>query len=150
MLDIKRALKAKIFVYSEENIKSAEEKCLLARSYLYKSINKDNYPEDIFKALDLYLEAIDIYSKLIEPYISIAEICSQFEMQTEAVALLNKVLEIEPGNLIATAMLEEMNNGFISFPKVKKINKTSNQLIAKDNKKDFNDVCTVKFKIPSK
>lgn len=152
MLNIKRALKAKISDYSEESFKKSNDKCLLARNFLNSAYSSENPSQYLIKALDTYIEAIEIYSRLIEPYLAIAEICRQFEQTEDSIALLNKVLDIEPKHPVATKMLENMNFGNITLNTEKKELKRISRpvsIISKD-KKDIDNICSVKFGIPLK
>jgi tetratricopeptide (TPR) repeat protein len=143
---IKKALKATISEYSEVILIKATDKCILARKSLIKASESDNASKYLLEALDFYIQSIEIYSRLIEPYISIAEICRQFGQLDDSISLLNRVLEIEPKNSIAINMISKIKNEKLLERKLTINNISTVTKI----KKDVNSICSVKLKTPLK
>jgi tetratricopeptide (TPR) repeat protein len=127
MLSIAQAIKAKVENYSRDNIEKARDKCFEAKALVKKSL-ENNEPEIMFLAVEKYLEAIEHYPKLIEPYLSISFICIKFNKVDEALMLLNKAIELEPFNPKVKEMLEKV--------RVKRKNKSFNQQKEKYVKKE--------------
>jgi tetratricopeptide (TPR) repeat protein len=116
MFNLTAAIKAKIGTYSQEYLSQATNKCQEAGSLVQKAA-ETNDPELMFKAVEIYIEAIKIYPKLIEPYLSIAYICWKFNKFDDSIMLLNQAIEIDPlsnnaRNMLAKISKEKKNNNF--------------------------------------
>lgn len=144
MQTIKRAVRVKSIDSSEENIQKAKDKCFIARNLLNDGYSNSNN-EDIFKGVEVYLESIEIYSRLIEPYLAIAEICKQFNMKQDSISLLNKVLELESNNKNALKMLDQINKKINNFDNIKKVKKVEAFLPSIKNNFDIREVASFNF-----
>jgi tetratricopeptide (TPR) repeat protein len=131
MVDISRAIKAKIENLSNDNLDKARQKCQLAKLLLETATEtRDN--RLIGEAVEEYLQAIEIYSRLPEPYLAIAYISWIMGKPEDAVKLLNKVKEIDPQNKNAEAMSSQINE--------EKVSKLRSAVIKKHSDKAINEV----------
>lgn len=144
MVNIVRALKVKIGDFSEENLQKANAKCLEAREYLSRAGDSDTPEYDILKAAEIYIEAIDIYSRLTEPYIAIAEICYQFDKYEESIALLNKLLDIDPFFIKAINMLNKITKEYENINATQ--HKTLSNKVAPHQPKKLHSLTKIKEK----
>lgn len=96
-------------VYNKENHFKAEARCREARK-LVKQATELKTPDLMFKAIEFYTEAISIYPRLLEPYLSIAYISLQYNQKNNAIMLLNKALEMDPSNKKAKSLMEKAKN----------------------------------------
>jgi tetratricopeptide (TPR) repeat protein len=106
---IQRASKVKVESYSAAVILQAKNKCQEAVICLRDASDNKNTAL-ISKALGLYLEAINLYPKFIEPYLATAYISWQMGKNADARKLLSKVLELEPANREAGNLLKKLDN----------------------------------------
>jgi tetratricopeptide (TPR) repeat protein len=108
MVNLTAAVKAKIGSYGAEFRQQANNKCLEARMMVQEAAGQ-NDASLMLKAVDIYIEAINIFPRLIEPYISIAYICWKFKEFDKAVMLLNSAIEIDPLSNNARDMLAKIS-----------------------------------------
>lgn len=94
---------------NRESMYKAESKVREARN-LVKKAKEENNSELMFKAVELYSEAIIIYPRIIEAYLSIAYICIEYNKTNEAIHILNKVLEFDSSNKKANYLLIKAKN----------------------------------------
>lgn len=94
---------------NRESMYKAESKVREARN-LVKKAKEENNSELMFKAVELYSEAIIIYPRIIEAYLSIAYICIEYNKTNEAIHILNKVLEFDSSNKKANYLLTKAKN----------------------------------------
>jgi tetratricopeptide (TPR) repeat protein len=138
---------------NRENMYKAEAKVREARNFVKKAKDENN-PNLMFRAVELYTEAISIHPKLIEPYLSIAYICIEYGKLIEAIQILNQVLTFDSSNKKANALIDKakkLKKGFVVaekyesekiIEKIPKIQRTSDlekvELKAKIPEKNFN------------
>lgn len=152
MFDISKSIKLSITNYSKENIKAAEQACIEARHFIKLASSSENNEKFISAAIGSYLESIELYSGLTEPYIGIAYLAINMEKNDEAINLLKKALEIDPLNSNAKIMLDKIKNKQISSA----INKEATKYLKYESKpkmkvqKDFlsklSDIFSIKPK----
>lgn len=94
---------------NRESMYKAESKVREARN-LVKKAKEENNSELMFKAVELYSEAIIIYPRIIEAYLSIAYICIEYNKTNEAIHILNKVLEFDSSNKKVNYLLTKAKN----------------------------------------
>ena len=92
-------------ILNKEDHYKAEAKCREARK-LVKQASELNDSALMFKAVESYTQAIAIYPRLLEPYLSIAYISLEYKQKNNAIMLLNKALEMDPSNKKAKNLLE--------------------------------------------
>jgi tetratricopeptide (TPR) repeat protein len=141
MFDISRAVKAKVENLSKENLNLAIQKCMMAKLLLETATEtKDN--KLIGDAVEEYLQAIEIYSKLPEPYLAIAYISLILGKPEDSIKLLNKVLDIEPHNSKARSMIDQINE--------EKVTKIRSSIVKKHSDKAINDIINKNNESPKK
>jgi tetratricopeptide (TPR) repeat protein len=111
--NLKRIVKLKVQSQLNENISIAKSKCNQAIEILEYAFEDKNLPL-IEKAVSLFGEAIELYSKFVEPYIALAYIFWKMGMYSEAQKFINKALELEPFNKEAQVMLKSVKDDFES------------------------------------
>ncbi len=97
MFNLTEAIKARIEDYSQEAKQAAEQKCTEADEFVNRA-TENNDSQMIMQAIDIYAEALNIFPKLIRPYLTIANIYKWLGKISEANKILDIALEIEPAN----------------------------------------------------
>jgi tetratricopeptide (TPR) repeat protein len=106
-------VKTKAGNISQQNIKSSKEKCYEADSYIMKARESGGKNKELVqKAVDLYQEALELNSRLVQPYIGLAYISYSAGNLKTAIGLLNKAFDLEPKNTRVNEMLTAFNEEF--------------------------------------
>jgi hypothetical protein len=149
MLDISNAVKAKIENISQKNLNKAKQMCSLASNQLKKA-SENNSHEMLSEGISFYMDAIQLYSRLTEPYLALAYLAWQMEQPEDALKLLNKVLEIEsfnePAQIMKKEIIDEIRQRKISAVVGKHSGKSLSQAL-KGKDKEKNDIFSKLFKI---
>jgi tetratricopeptide (TPR) repeat protein len=137
MLDLSGKVKNKISNYSKENFELAKKKAAEAAILVVEASASRNM-ELVSEAINLYLEAIDLYPRFTEPYLAVAYISWQMENYDYAIKLLNNVLDIESFNTKAKEMLsnikEQLQRELISAVLKKQANRSLSDKIKPEGK----------------
>lgn len=145
MSDISKVVKAKIERFSQENIDKAYLYCNEANKLLQNfSINQDILI--INQAMDLYIQAIQTYSRITEPYIALSYLSWQLNEYNHAIQFIKKALDIDPFNKIAQKMFSDIEIDFKNNSQSKILKKYSDKSLSdkinqkKKNFLNYNDI----------
>ncbi|MFN8673460.1 MAG: hypothetical protein U0457_15420 [Candidatus Sericytochromatia bacterium] len=106
---IKKIEKVKIEEFSDEIIQNAFSKCKEGSIYLNTALQEKSNAF-LLKAIESFQEAIEIYSRIIEPYLALSYISLHMGKNDEALKFISKALEISPKNQKAKKIYEQILN----------------------------------------
>jgi hypothetical protein len=144
MSDLVEKVKIRAKKISDENLAQAIEKTQKADNCIIKAQETGGRDKELVKeALILYGEAIELNSRLVQPYIGIAFINYSLGNTSQAIGLLNKAADIDPLHPVVNEMLalfsKEARKKNISDQVSKAADKSlSQKMNSKKEKKDTN------------
>lgn len=104
---IKKIERVKKTIFSPEAASNAKILCDKASLHFRNGYYKRD-KESLYRAMDLYMEAVNVYPRIIEPYICLAYIAFTFEDTDNAREMLFHAQRIEPHSEDVTVLLNEI------------------------------------------